>query len=176
MLRTVTRSNRKIPKSFKVGTGSLTTILVRDSIGAMFPIGLVRSTLAGEVFRRDSNVQSFITNLVLLAFLASGYGKTKTAVPPSKTVQDTVQTLSAAPQLAIDSGSKGYEWSGPAVSDSTNVVEQQMSAGIRTHRWRRLRQRRWRMTFRCRTWILGYMTCSAVSTQQGTGPSSQDGH
>jgi hypothetical protein len=73
-------------------------------------------------------LKSFITSLVLLAFLASGCGKTPTAVPPSKTAQDTGQTENAESALAMDSGSK-VEGTGAAVGDNSNVVEQPISAG-----------------------------------------------
>jgi len=72
-------------------------------------------------------MKSFITSLVLLAVLASGCGKTQTAVPPSKTAQDTGQTESAESALAMDSGSK-VDGTGPAVGDNSNLVEQQISA------------------------------------------------
>ena len=103
---------------------------MRASIGAMMAIGLIRSTLAetaGKFSDAMHILKSFITSLVLLAFLASGCGKTQTAVPPSKTAQDTGQTESAESALAMDSGSK-VEGTGPAVGDNANVVEQQISA------------------------------------------------
>ncbi len=111
-------------------SGSLTRILVRASIGAMFAIGLIRSTLAktaGKFSDAMHILKSFITSLVLLAFLASGCGKTETAVSPSKTAQDTGQTENAESALAMDSGSK-VEGTGAAVGDNSNVVEQQISA------------------------------------------------
>jgi len=72
-------------------------------------------------------LKSFITSLVLLAFLASGCGKTPTAVPPSKTAEDTGQTENAGSALAMNSGSK-LNGTGPAVGENSNVVEQQISA------------------------------------------------
>ena len=103
---------------------------MRASIGAMFAIGLIRSTLAetaGKFSDAMHILKSFITSLVLLAFLASGCGKTETAVSPSKTAQDTGQTENAESALAMDSGSK-VEGTGAAVGDNSNVVEQQISA------------------------------------------------
>jgi len=103
---------------------------VRASIGAMMAIGLIRSTPA-ETARKFSGamhiLKSFITSLVLLAFLASGCGKTQTAVSPSKTAQDTGQTENAESALAMDSGSK-VEKLVPSVGANSNVVEQQISA------------------------------------------------
>ena len=113
-----------------MGSGFLTRILLRASIGTMFAIGLIRSTLAetaGKFSDAMPILKSFITSLVLLAFLASGCGKTQTAVPPSKTAQDTGQTENAESALAMDSGSK-VEGTGTAVGDNSNVVEQQISA------------------------------------------------
>ncbi len=113
-----------------LGSGSLTRILVLARIGAMMAIGLIRSTLAetaGKFSDAMHILKSFITSLVLLAFLASGCGKTQTAVPPSKTAQDTGQTENAESGLAMRSGSK-VEGAGPAISDNSNVVEQQISA------------------------------------------------
>jgi len=100
------------------------------SIGAMMAMGLIRSTLAetaGKFSDAMHLLKSFITSLVLLAFLACGCGKTPTAVPPSKTAQDTGQTENAESALAIDSGSK-VEGTGPAVGDNSNVVEPPISA------------------------------------------------
>ena len=108
----------------------MTGILVRASTGAMFAIGLIRSILAetaGKFSDAMRILKSFITSLVLLAVLASGCGKTQTAVPPSKTAQDTGQTESAESALAMDSGSK-VDGTGPAVGDNSNLVEQQISA------------------------------------------------
>ena len=71
----------------------------------MFAIGLIRSTLAetaGKFSDAMHILKSFITSLVLLAFLASGCGKTQTAVPPSKTAQDTGQTENAESAFAMD--------------------------------------------------------------------------
>ena len=100
------------------------------SIGAMMAIGLIRSTLAetaGKFSDAMHILKSFITSLVLLAFLASGCGKTPTAVPPSKTAEDTGQTENAGSALAMNSGSK-LNGTGPAVGENSNVVEQQISA------------------------------------------------
>jgi hypothetical protein len=66
------------------------------------------------------NMKPFITGLALLAFLASGCGKTQTVVPPSKTAQDTGQTENAASTLATNSGSK--------VEGTSPAVEQPISA------------------------------------------------
>jgi hypothetical protein len=96
----------------------------------MFAIGLIRSTLAetaGKLSDAMHVLKSCITSLVLLAFLASGCGKTQTAVPPSQTAQDTGQTENAGSALAMDTGKKP-EGTGPAVGDNSNVVEQQVSA------------------------------------------------
>jgi hypothetical protein len=96
----------------------------------MMAIGLIRSTLAGTA-RKFSDamhrLKSFLTSLVLLAFLASGCGKTQTAVPPSKTAQDTGQTENAESALAMGSGSKVAATS-PAVGINPNVVAQQTFA------------------------------------------------
>jgi len=103
---------------------------VLASIGAMMAIGLMRSTLAETAGRFSDAMHifgSFIASLVLLAFLASGCGKTPTAVPPSKTAQGTGQTENAESALAMDSGSK-VEETGAAVGDNSNVVEQPMPA------------------------------------------------
>jgi hypothetical protein len=72
-------------------------------------------------------LKSFITSLVLLAFLAGGCGKTQTAVPPAKTAQDTGQTENAESARAMDAGAK-VEGTGPAVGDNSAVVEQPISA------------------------------------------------
>jgi hypothetical protein len=96
----------------------------------MMAMGLIRSTLAetaGKFSDAMHLLKSFITSLVLLVFLASGCGKTPTAVPPSKTAQDTGQTENAESALAMDSGSK-VEGTGPAVGDNSNVVEPPISA------------------------------------------------
>jgi HEAT repeat protein len=117
-----------------LGSASLTRILVRASIGAMFAIGLIRSTLAetaGKFSGAMPTLKSVITSLVLLAFLVSGCGKTQTAVSPSKTAQDTGQTENAESALTMDSGSK-VAGTGPAVGDNSNVVEQQISTGSPT--------------------------------------------
>ncbi len=117
-------------RSACVGSGSLTRILVLASIRAMMAIGLIRSTLAetaGKFSDAMHILKSFLTSLVLLAFLASGCGRTQTAVPPSKTAQDTGQTENAESALAMGSGSK-VEGTGPAVGDNSNAVEQQISA------------------------------------------------
>src|ERR1039458_3123087 len=100
----------------------------------MFAIGLIRSTLAetaGKFSDAMPILKSFITSLVLLAFLASGCGKTQTAVPPSKTAQDTGQTGNVESALAMDSGSK-VEGTGPAVGGNSNGITQQISAGSST--------------------------------------------
>jgi len=107
----------------------LTWILARASIGGMIAIGLIRSTLA-ETAGKSSDamrIKTFMTSLVLLAFLASGCGKTPPAVPSSKTAQDTGQTENAESALAMDSGSK-VEGTGAAVGDNSNVVGQPISA------------------------------------------------
>ena len=107
---------------------------MRASIGAMFAIGLIRSTrveTAGKFSDAMHVLKSFITSLVLLAFLASGCGKTQTAVPPSKTAQDTGPAENAESALAMDSGSK-VQGTGAAVSDNSNVIEQQTSAASPT--------------------------------------------
>jgi len=97
---------------------------------AMFAIGLIRLTLA-ETAGRLSNAMYMLKrlniSLVLLAFLASGCGKTKTVVPSSKTAQYTGQTETAESAVAMDSGPK-VEGTGPAVGGNSNVVEQQISA------------------------------------------------
>jgi hypothetical protein len=96
----------------------------------MIAIGLSRSTLAetaGKFSDTRHRLKSFITSLVLLAFLAGGCGKTQTAVPPAKTAQDSGQTENTVSALAMDSGSK-VEGTSPAVGDNSNVVEQQISA------------------------------------------------
>ncbi len=76
-------------------------------------------------------MKSFITSLILLAFLAGGCGKKQTAVSSSNTAQDTGQTENAAAGLATDSGSKA-EGTGTAVGGNSNVVEQQISANSPT--------------------------------------------
>jgi hypothetical protein len=100
----------------------------------MFAIGLIRSTpaeMAGKFSDARHRLKSVITSLVLLTFLASGCGKTPTAVPPSKTAQDTGQTENTESTLAMDSGSK-VAGAGPAVGDNSNVVGQQISTGSPT--------------------------------------------
>ena len=112
----------------------MTRILVRASIGAMFAIGLIRSTLAeaaGKFSDAMHLVKPCITSLAFLACLASGCGKTQTAVPPSKTAQDTGQTGNVESALAMDSGSK-VEGTGPAVGGNSNGITQQLSAGSST--------------------------------------------
>ncbi len=93
-------------------------------------IGLIRSTLAetaGKFSDAMHILKSFLTSLVLLAFLASGCGRTQTAVPSSKTAQGTGQTENAESALAMGSGSK-VEGTGPAVGDNSNVVALPISA------------------------------------------------
>ncbi len=105
------------------------------SIGAMMAIGLIRSTraeTAGKFSDAMYRLKSFLTSLVLLTFLASGCGRTQTAVPPSKTAQDTGHTENAESALAMGSGSK-VEGTGPTVGDNSNVVEQPISADGPTH-------------------------------------------
>lgn len=94
----------------------------------MFAIGSIRSTLAetaGKISDAMHLLKSFITGLVLLAFLASGCGKTQTAVPPTKTAQDTGQSENTELAVATDSVSKVE---GTAVGGNSNTVEQQISA------------------------------------------------
>jgi len=101
----------------------LTRILVRASIGAMFAIGLIGSTLtetAGKFSGAKHILKTFITSLVLLALLASGCGKTETAVRPSKTAPDTGQTENAESVLPVDSGSK-IEGMGAAVEQPSST-------------------------------------------------------
>ena len=96
---------------------------MRASIGAMFVIGLIRSTLAetaGKFPDAMHALKSFVTGLVLLTFFASGCGRTQTAVPSG-------QTENAESALATNSGSKG-EGTGLAVGADSNVVEQPISA------------------------------------------------
>jgi TolA-binding protein len=76
-------------------------------------------------------LKSFIPSLVLVAFLASGCGKTPKAVLPSKTGEDTGQTENAGSALAIRSGSEAKR-KGPAVGDNSTVAEQQISANSPT--------------------------------------------
>jgi HEAT repeats len=97
----------------------------------VFKVCTILAETAGKFSNAVHILKSFITGLVLLAFLASGCGKTQTAVPPSKTAQDTGQTENAESALAMNSGSK-VEGTGAAVSDNTNVVVQQISAGSPT--------------------------------------------
>jgi HEAT repeats len=101
---------------------------VRASIGAMFANGLIRSTLIEKAVKLSDAMhilKSFITSLVLFAFL--GCGKTQTAAPPSTTAQDTGQTENAESALAMDSGSK-VDRTIPAGGDNSKVVQQQVSA------------------------------------------------
>jgi hypothetical protein len=96
----------------------------------MFAIGLIRSTLtemSGKISDAMHILKSFITSLVLLAFLASGCGKAQTAVPPTKIAQDTGQSENAESALATDSVSK-VEGTGGAVGGNSNVVEQPIAA------------------------------------------------
>jgi HEAT repeats len=109
-------------------------LLDRDSgagqYRAMFAIGLIKSTLpetAGKISDAMHILKSFITSLVLLALLASGCGRTQTAVPPSKTAQDTGQTENAESALATDGRSKAAG-AGPPVGGNSNVVDQPVSA------------------------------------------------
>ena len=103
---------------------------MRASIGTMIVIGLIRSTLAETAGKFSGAMQvlkSFIANLVLVALLASGCGKTQTAIAPSKTALDTDQTENAGLVLPMDSGPK-VAATGAAVGDNSNMVEQQISA------------------------------------------------
>jgi len=76
-------------------------------------------------------LKSYITSLVFLATLASGCGKTQTAVPSSRTTEDTGQTENAGSAPVADSVSK-VERTGSAVGGNSNVVEQQISADTST--------------------------------------------
>src|ERR1017187_9937332 len=100
----------------------------------MLAIDLIRPTLtetAGEFSGVMQVLKSFITSLVLVALLASGCGKTETAVAPSKTALDTDQTENAGSVLPMDSGPK-VATTGAGVGDNSKVVDQQISANSPT--------------------------------------------
>ena len=106
----------------RVGVGSvpLTRIPVRASIR------LTLAETAGKFSGAMHMLKSFITGLILLALLAGGCGKTQTAVPPSKTAQDTGQTENAASAMPTDSGSKG-EGTDLLAGGNSNALQQQTS-------------------------------------------------